>query len=91
MKVDANKVFQVKLGEETVDIMPTYHPSACLFNLTARKGLTEGIALAMAVRTRGPATSLSHSSTLTGEERENEMELQLAKLPSSLLPYQRIS
>ena len=47
LKVDANKVFQVKLGEETIDIMPTYHPSACLFNLTARKGLTEGIALAM--------------------------------------------
>ena len=47
LKVDANKVFQIKLGQETISVMPTYHPSACLFNLTARKGLKEGIALAM--------------------------------------------
>jgi uracil-DNA glycosylase family 4 len=47
LKVDANKVFQIRLGEETISVMPTYHPSACLFNLTARKGLKEGIALAM--------------------------------------------
>ena len=47
LKVDANQVFQVRLGEETISVMPTYHPSACLFNLTARKGLKEGIALAM--------------------------------------------
>jgi uracil-DNA glycosylase len=47
LKVDANKVVQVKLGDETISVMPTYHPSACLFNLTARKGLKEGISLAM--------------------------------------------
>ncbi len=47
LKVDANKVFQVELGKGTISVMPTYHPSACLFNLTARKGLKEGIALAM--------------------------------------------
>ena len=47
LKVDANKVFQIVLGQETINVMPTYHPSACLFNLTARKGLKEGIALAM--------------------------------------------
>jgi DNA polymerase len=47
LKIDANQVFQVRLGEETISVMPTYHPSACLFNLTARKGLKEGIALAM--------------------------------------------
>ena len=47
LKVDANKVFQVDLGQETISVMPTYHPSACLFNLTARKGLKEGIGLAM--------------------------------------------
>ncbi|MGD0819046.1 MAG: uracil-DNA glycosylase [Methanomassiliicoccales archaeon] len=47
LKVDANKVFQVELGKETISVMPTYHPSACLFNLTARKGLREGIAMAM--------------------------------------------
>jgi uracil-DNA glycosylase len=47
LKVDANKVFQVQLGDETITVMPTYHPSACLFNLTARKGLKEGIGLAM--------------------------------------------
>jgi uracil-DNA glycosylase family 4 len=47
LKVDANQVFQVRLGKETISVMPTYHPSACLFNLTARKGLKEGIALAM--------------------------------------------
>jgi uracil-DNA glycosylase len=47
LKVDANQVFQVELGGETINVMPTYHPSACLFNLTARKGLKEGIALAM--------------------------------------------
>ena len=47
LKVDANKVFQVELGEENISVMPTYHPSACLFNLTARTGLREGIALAM--------------------------------------------
>lgn len=47
LKVDANQVFRVNLGNETIDVMPTYHPSACLFNLTARKGLKEGIALAM--------------------------------------------
>ena len=47
LKVDANRVFQVELGKEIISVMPTYHPSACLFNLTARKGLKEGIALAM--------------------------------------------
>jgi DNA polymerase len=47
LKVDANQVFQVDLGNEKIMVMPTYHPSACLFNLTARKGLKEGIALAM--------------------------------------------
>jgi len=47
LKVDANQVFQVRLGKEMISVMPTYHPSACLFNLTARKGLKEGIALAM--------------------------------------------
>ncbi len=47
LKVDANKIFQVRMGKEMVSVMPTYHPSACLFNLTARKGLKEGIALAM--------------------------------------------
>jgi uracil-DNA glycosylase family 4 len=47
LKVDANKVFQVGLGKGTISVMPTYHPSACLFNLTARKGLKEGIAVAM--------------------------------------------
>ena len=47
LKVDANKVVQVQLGGETISVMPTYHPSACLFNLTARKGLKEGIAMAM--------------------------------------------
>jgi uracil-DNA glycosylase len=47
LKVDANKVFQIQLGGETISVMPTYHPSACLFNLTARKGLKEGIAMAM--------------------------------------------
>ncbi len=47
LKVDANQVFKVAMGNETVSVMPTYHPSACLFNLTARKGLKEGIAVAM--------------------------------------------
>ncbi|HEY3421258.1 MAG TPA: uracil-DNA glycosylase [Methanomassiliicoccales archaeon] len=47
LKVDANQVFEVAWGDGTIDVMPTYHPSACLFNLTARKGLKEGIALAM--------------------------------------------
>lgn len=47
LKVDANQVFQVEFGNGTISVMPTYHPSACLFNLTARRGLKEGIATAM--------------------------------------------
>ena len=47
LKVEANKVFQVKWGQETISVMPTYHPSACLFTLAACEVLKEGIALAM--------------------------------------------
>jgi uracil-DNA glycosylase len=67
LKVDANKVFQVPLGKETISVMPTYHPSACFYNRTACEGLREGIALAMdrCGFTRTHTTSLSHSSTLT--------------------------
>jgi DNA polymerase len=47
LKADANKVFEVPLGTETISVMPTYHPSACFYNRTACEGLREGIELAM--------------------------------------------
>lgn len=47
LKAEANKVFQVKWGQETINVMPTYHPSACLYTPAACDVLKEGIALAM--------------------------------------------
>jgi uracil-DNA glycosylase len=47
LKTEANRVFQVKMGSETVSVMPTYHPAACIYSKAACEGLREGIALAM--------------------------------------------
>jgi uracil-DNA glycosylase family 4 len=47
LKAEANQVFQVRMGSETVSVMTTYHPAACIYSEAACKGLKEGIALAM--------------------------------------------
>ena len=40
---EANKVIRMNIGSNEVDVIPTYHPSACLRNLKARDGLRETI------------------------------------------------
>ncbi len=47
LKAEANKVFQVKMGSEMVNVMVTYHPAACIYSEAACEGLKEGIAMAM--------------------------------------------
>ncbi|MFP4170734.1 MAG: uracil-DNA glycosylase family protein [Methanomassiliicoccales archaeon] len=42
---DANVKVQAKVNHLELVVMPTYHPAACLFNLTAREGLREAIGI----------------------------------------------
>lgn len=41
LKDEANKVLDFQIGGSRRDLIPTYHPAACLFNLKAREGLRE--------------------------------------------------
>lgn len=43
---EANIVRKVKVGRDQIDVLPAYHPSACLFNVQARKSLQESIRIA---------------------------------------------
>jgi uracil-DNA glycosylase family 4 len=45
---EANKPVSVQILDREIELLPTYHPSACLFNLTARAGLRQTIALVRA-------------------------------------------
>jgi DNA polymerase len=40
---EANVPVSVRIGGVNIEFLPTYHPSACLFNLRAREGLREAI------------------------------------------------
>lgn len=39
LRVEANRSLMLTIDGVEVEIVPTYHPAACLFNLTARDGL----------------------------------------------------
>lgn len=43
---EANVVRHVRVGCEEMDLLPAYHPSACLFNLRARESLAGSIRIA---------------------------------------------
>jgi uracil-DNA glycosylase len=47
LKSEANQIFQVRVGRETVSVLVTYHPSAIIYNPGASKVLSDAIALAM--------------------------------------------
>jgi DNA polymerase len=46
MGEEANRVREVVLDGIVMMVMPTYHPSACIYNKEARVRLVEGLALA---------------------------------------------
>jgi DNA polymerase len=46
MGEEANRVREVVLNGTVMMVMPTYHPSACIYNKEARVRLVEGLALA---------------------------------------------
>jgi len=48
LKDCANQTFSLMVNGQKIDLIPTYHPSACLFNLTAREGLKETIKIVKA-------------------------------------------
>jgi len=39
LRREANTRLRLSVGGAEVDLIPSYHPAACLFNLTAREGL----------------------------------------------------
>jgi len=43
LKDCANTTFSIVVNGQKIDLIPTYHPSACLFNLVAREGLRDTI------------------------------------------------
>ena len=51
LKECANTTFSMVVNGQKIDLIPTYHPSACLFNLVAREGLRQTIRM---VRSRYP-------------------------------------
>ena len=51
LKECANTMFSIVVNGQKIDLVPTYHPSACLFNMVAREGLRETIRM---VRSRFP-------------------------------------
>jgi uracil-DNA glycosylase family 4 len=44
---EANTTIEMEVDGHSIDVIPTYHPSACLRNLKARDGLRKTIALLM--------------------------------------------
>ena len=42
---NANRATAIRIMDREIELLPTYHPSACLFNLTARAGLRQTITL----------------------------------------------
>ncbi len=46
MGEEANRVREVVLDGIVINVMPTYHPSACIYNKEARVKLVEGLAIA---------------------------------------------
>ena len=48
LKDCANTTFSIVVNGQKIDLVPTYHPSACLFNLVAREGLRETIRMVKA-------------------------------------------
>ncbi len=46
MGEEANRVREVVLDGIVITVMPTYHPSACIYNKEARVKLVEGLAIA---------------------------------------------
>jgi uracil-DNA glycosylase family 4 len=48
LKDCANTTFSIMVDGQRTELIPTYHPSACLFNLVAREGLRETIRIVKA-------------------------------------------
>lgn len=47
LKECANRPFQAVINGQRIDLIPTYHPSACLYSLAAREGLRETVRIVL--------------------------------------------